>query len=81
MSLYVTGLSLHNLCLNKEIIILSSVPGRYDGNVCVYNAQLTLESSYQYKSDSVRDKHSNIVWEVSIMDKVTTQKLKKVRIM
>ncbi|CAG4946849.1 unnamed protein product [Colias eurytheme] len=38
--------------------------GRYDGNVCVYNAQLTLESSYQYKSDSVRDKHSNIVWEI-----------------
>lgn len=42
-----------------------SLTGRYDGNVCVYNAQLTLESSYQYKSDSVRDKHSNIVWEVS----------------
>ncbi|XP_013163256.1 PREDICTED: dynein intermediate chain 2, ciliary [Papilio xuthus] len=38
--------------------------GCYDGNVCVYNAQLSLESSYQYKSDSVRDKHSNIVWEV-----------------
>ncbi|XP_068620599.1 dynein intermediate chain 2, ciliary [Battus philenor] len=38
--------------------------GRYDGNVCVYNAQLTLEASYQYKSDSVRDKHNCIVWEV-----------------
>ncbi|XP_063540251.1 dynein intermediate chain 2, ciliary isoform X1 [Cydia strobilella] len=38
--------------------------GRYDGNVCVYNAQLTLESSYQYKSDSVRDKHTSIVWEI-----------------
>ncbi|XP_049877274.1 dynein intermediate chain 2, ciliary [Pectinophora gossypiella] len=38
--------------------------GQYDGNVCVYNAQLSFESSYQYKSDSVRDKHSNIVWEV-----------------
>ncbi|KAJ2948558.1 hypothetical protein O0L34_g7812 [Tuta absoluta] len=38
--------------------------GLYDGNVCVYNAQLNLESSYQYKSDSVHDKHSNIVWEV-----------------
>lgn len=41
------------------------ITGCYDGNVCVYNAQLTLEASYQYKSDSVRDKHSNIVWEVS----------------
>lgn len=43
-----------------------SFSGLYDGNVCVYNAQLSLESSYQYKSDSVRDKHSNIVWEVRI---------------
>ncbi|KAM3963317.1 dynein intermediate chain 2, ciliary [Aphomia sociella] len=53
------------ICLDvyKEIPYLVCV-GRYDGNVCVYNAQLTLESSYQYKSDSVRDKHSNIVWEV-----------------
>ncbi|XP_059060753.1 dynein intermediate chain 2, ciliary [Achroia grisella] len=53
------------ICLDvyHEIPYLICV-GRYDGNVCVYNAQLTLESSYQYKSDSVRDKHSNIVWEV-----------------
>lgn len=48
-----------------KLIIIS---GLYDGNVCVYNAQLSLESSYQYKSDSVRDKHSNIVWEVSVSD-------------
>ncbi|XP_012551976.2 dynein intermediate chain 2, ciliary isoform X1 [Bombyx mori] len=53
------------ICLDvyKETPYLICV-GLYDGNVCVYNAQLTLESSYQYKSDSVRDKHSNIVWEV-----------------
>ncbi|KAL0820400.1 hypothetical protein ABMA28_006283 [Loxostege sticticalis] len=53
------------ICLDvyKETPYLICV-GRYDGNVCVYNAQLTLEGSYQYKSDSVRDKHSNIVWEV-----------------
>ncbi|CAH2042327.1 unnamed protein product, partial [Iphiclides podalirius] len=53
------------ICLDvyKETPYLICV-GRYDGNVCVYNAQLTLESSYQYKSDSVRDKHSNIVWEI-----------------
>ncbi|XP_013187744.2 dynein intermediate chain 2, ciliary isoform X2 [Amyelois transitella] len=53
------------ICLDvyKEIPYLVCV-GLYDGNVCVYNAQLTLESSYQYKSDSVRDKHSNIVWEI-----------------
>ncbi|KOB71777.1 Dynein intermediate chain 2, ciliary [Operophtera brumata] len=52
------------ICLDvyKEVPYLVCV-GLYDGNVCVYNAQLTLESSYQYKSDSVRDKHSNIVWE------------------
>ncbi|XP_075981347.1 dynein intermediate chain 2, ciliary isoform X2 [Anticarsia gemmatalis] len=53
------------ICLDvyKEIPYLVCV-GLYDGNVCVYNAQLTLETSYQYKSDSVRDKHSNIVWEI-----------------
>ncbi|XP_052743911.1 dynein intermediate chain 2, ciliary [Bicyclus anynana] len=53
------------ICLDvyKETPYLICI-GRYDGNVCVYNAQLTLESSYQYKSDSVRDKHSNIVWEI-----------------
>ncbi|XP_032519697.1 dynein intermediate chain 2, ciliary [Danaus plexippus] len=53
------------ICLDvfKETPYLICV-GLYDGNVCVYNAQLTLESSYQYKSDSVRDKHSNIVWEI-----------------
>ncbi|XP_050674717.1 dynein intermediate chain 2, ciliary [Leptidea sinapis] len=53
------------ICLDvyKEIPYLICI-GMYDGNVCVYNAQLTLESSYQYKSDAVRDKHSNIVWEV-----------------
>ncbi|CAG9123998.1 unnamed protein product [Plutella xylostella] len=53
------------ICLDvyKETPYLICV-GLYDGNVCVYNSQLSLESSYQYKSDSVRDKHSNIVWEV-----------------
>ncbi|CAH0695817.1 unnamed protein product [Spodoptera exigua] len=53
------------ICLDvyKEIPYLICV-GLYDGNVCVYNAQLSLESSYQYKSNSVRDKHSNIVWEI-----------------
>lgn len=53
------------ICLDvfKETPYLICV-GRYDGNVCVYNAQLTLESQYQFKSDSVRDKHSNIVWEI-----------------
>ncbi|XP_013137600.1 PREDICTED: dynein intermediate chain 2, ciliary [Papilio polytes] len=53
------------ICIDvyKETPYLICV-GCYDGNVCVYNAQLTLEASYQYKSDSVRDKHSNIVWEV-----------------
>ncbi|CAH0590379.1 unnamed protein product [Chrysodeixis includens] len=53
------------ICLDvyKEIPYLVCV-GLYDGNVCVYNAQLSLESSYQYKSDSVRDKHCNIVWEI-----------------
>ncbi|KPJ09592.1 Dynein intermediate chain 2, ciliary [Papilio machaon] len=53
------------ICIDvyKETPYLICV-GCYDGNVCVYNAQLSLESSYQYKSDSVRDKHSNIVWEV-----------------
>uniref|UniRef100_A0A2A4JMW1 Dynein intermediate chain 2, ciliary n=1 Tax=Heliothis virescens TaxID=7102 RepID=A0A2A4JMW1_HELVI len=53
------------ICLDvyKEIPYLICV-GLYDGNVCVYNAQLSLESSYQYKSNSVRDKHCNIVWEI-----------------
>ncbi|KAJ8717180.1 hypothetical protein PYW08_005579 [Mythimna loreyi] len=53
------------ICLDvyKEIPYLICV-GLYDGNVCVYNAQLSLESQYQYKSNSVRDKHSNIVWEI-----------------
>ncbi|XP_072942856.1 dynein intermediate chain 2, ciliary isoform X2 [Epargyreus clarus] len=53
------------ICLDvyKETPYLVCV-GLYDGNVCVYNAQLTLESSYQYKSDSVHDKHSSIVWEI-----------------
>ncbi|XP_077292828.1 dynein intermediate chain 2, ciliary [Arctopsyche grandis] len=40
------------------------VVGLYDGNVCVYNTQLTLEKTYQYKSDSVASKHGSLVWEV-----------------
>ncbi|CAB3228922.1 unnamed protein product [Arctia plantaginis] len=53
------------ICIDvyREIPYLYCV-GLYDGNVCVYNAQLTLQAAYQYKSDSVRDKHSNIVWEI-----------------
>ncbi|XP_041984626.1 dynein intermediate chain 2, ciliary [Aricia agestis] len=53
------------ICLDvyKETPYLICV-GCYDGNVLVYNAQLTLEASYQYKSDSVKDKHSSVVWEI-----------------
>lgn len=58
---------MHFNCINYGFKLRPIVLGRYDGNVCVYNSQLTLESSYQYKSDSVRDKHSNIVWEVSYL--------------
>ncbi|GBP08465.1 Dynein intermediate chain 2, ciliary [Eumeta japonica] len=54
------------ICLDvyREVPYLICI-GCYDGNVCVYNSKLSLESHYQYKSDSVRDKHSNIVWEIA----------------
>lgn len=49
------------------ILFLKTISGLYDGNVCVYNTQLILEKTYQYKSDSVVAKHGDLVWEVSYL--------------
>lgn len=40
------------------------VIGLYDGNVMVYNIQATCKEP-AFKSNSVTQKHSSIVWEVS----------------